>query len=46
MARHGDDAAWRVHVVRTLDEAIAWLEQELPDVDFTEAREMLETLVR
>ncbi len=39
----GDDAAWRLRVTRTVDEAIAWLEQELPGLDFTEARQLLAT---
>lgn len=40
----GDEAAWKVHVARTADEAIAWLEGELPDLDFTETRRVLDTL--
>ncbi len=35
----GENAQWRVYVARTVDEAIAWLEEELPDLDFAEARQ-------
>ena len=37
----GDDRAWTGHVVRTAAEAIAWLTREIPDLDFTEARDLL-----
>jgi hypothetical protein len=33
---------WVARVVRTVAEAISWLEHELPDLDFSEAREYLE----
>ena len=39
----GENAQWRFHVARTVDEAVAWLEEELPDLDFAEARQVLDS---
>ncbi len=38
-----ENTPWRFHVARTVDEALEWLEEELPDLDFAEARQMLES---
>ena len=35
----GDECNWPSNVVRTWGEAIDWLESELPDIDFTDARQ-------
>jgi len=41
--KRSDEAQWRLYVARTVDEAIEWLEEELPDLDFTEARQRLDS---
>lgn len=38
-----DDARpWQLRVVRSVDEALAWLEEQLPGLDFSEARAALD----
>ena len=41
--KRSDKAQWRLYVARTVDEAIAWLEEELPGLDFAEARHVLDS---
>jgi hypothetical protein len=36
-----DGSPWIIHVVRSVDEALAWLGEELPGVDVSEARAIL-----